>query len=81
MKKKRISDTDNGDVDNMRKEYRIDYTKSRGNRFAKLAIEEPLVVMVDADVARVFTTSESVNRALRALISAMPKRDRKRLSR
>jgi len=28
----------------------LGYTKSRANRFAKMATEEPLVVMVDADV-------------------------------
>ena len=36
------------------------------NRFVKMATDEPLVVMVDSDVARVFTNAESVNRALRA---------------
>ncbi len=30
------------------------------------------LVLLDEDVARVFTTAESVNKALRALIEAMP---------
>jgi len=34
-------------------------------------------VMVDPDVAKVFTTSEEVNKALRALISAMPEKKTK----
>ncbi len=58
----------------MRREYSFDYRKARPNRFASIANEEPLVVMVDPDVAEVFTTPESVNQALRALISALPKR-------
>jgi len=57
----------------MRQEYRFDYRKARPNRFASIA-NEPLVVMVDPDVAEVFTTPESVNQALRALITALPKR-------
>lgn len=77
--KKKNSNAGNGDAGDMRREYRIDYTKSRPNRFAKMATEEPLVVMVDADVAQVFTTSESVNRALRALIAAIPE-SRRRLN-
>jgi hypothetical protein len=36
--------------------------------------DEPLVVMVDPDIAKGFTTSEEVNKALRALISAMPEK-------
>ncbi|MGZ5435374.1 MAG: hypothetical protein ACXWID_01530 [Pyrinomonadaceae bacterium] len=80
MKKKEISKSSNGDADEMRQEYRIDYGKSRSNRFAQAMKEQPLVVMVDADVARVFPTAESVNEALRALIAAMPKSGGKRLN-
>ena len=65
----------------MRKEYRIDYGKSKPNRFVKMATEEPLVVMVDADVAQVFPDAESVNRALRALIAAIPETSGKRVTR
>jgi hypothetical protein len=35
--------------------------------------DAPLVAVIDPDVAKVFTTAEQVNTALRALISAMPK--------
>ena len=80
MKKKVISKSSNGDADEMRKEYRIDYSKSRPNRFAQALKEQPLVVMVDADVARVFPTAESINEALRALIASMPKSRGKRLN-
>jgi len=47
--------------------------KARPNRFASRMREAPLVVLVDPDVAEVFTTPESVNQALRALITAIPK--------
>ena len=80
MKRKRVSKVPRDDTNEMRTEYQIDYSKSRPNRFAKIATEEPLVVMVDADISEVFTTSESVNHALRALIAAMPKSRRKRVS-
>ena len=50
-------------------EYEFDYRKARPNRFAGKA---SLTVTLDPDVAEVFTTSEAVNRALRALLSAIP---------
>jgi hypothetical protein len=33
---------------------------------------EPVIVLLDEDVAKVFRTTEEVNKALRALITAMP---------
>ena len=56
----------------MKMEYRFDYRKARPNRFAARMREEPLVVLVEPDIAEVFKTPASVNRALRALIAAMP---------
>jgi hypothetical protein len=73
MKRDKINTKSSVRAAGIRKEYKIDYSKSRPNRFANIAQEEPLVVMVDSDVAEVFQTSEAVNRALRALITAMPK--------
>jgi hypothetical protein len=60
-------------VADMAKEYRFDYSKAKPNRFASRMKDGPLVAVIDPDVAKVFTTSEQVNNALRALISAMPK--------
>ncbi|CAG1016962.1 hypothetical protein ANAEL_05924 [Anaerolineales bacterium] len=57
----------------MAKEYRFDYNKAKPNRFAARMKDAPLVAVIDPDVAKVFTTAEQVNTALRALISAMPK--------
>lgn len=59
--------------DALRPEYRFDYAKARPNRFAGRIDRQQLVVLIDADVSEVFSTPESVNTALRALITAMPK--------
>jgi len=54
-------------------EYRFDYEKAKPNRFAAGDKTQKLtVVVLDEDVAQVFTTPESVNKVLRALIEAMP---------
>ena len=59
-------------VAEMAKEYRFDYKNAKPNRFASRMKDAPLVAVIDPDVAKVFTTAEQVNKALRALISAMP---------
>jgi hypothetical protein len=59
-------------VDEIAAEYRFDYSKAKPNRFASRMKDGPLVAVIDPDVAKVFTTAEAVNKALRALISAMP---------
>jgi hypothetical protein len=56
----------------MSAEYKFDYKEAKSNRFASRTKDGPLVVLVDPDVAKVFTSAEQVNKALRALISAMP---------
>ena len=43
-------------------------------RFATRMKDEPLIVMIEPDIAKVFKSSEQVNKALRALISAMPEK-------
>ena len=57
----------------LRAEYQFDYRKARPNRFARRGTKAPLIVALDPDVAKVFATSESVNHALRALMTALPK--------
>jgi len=59
-------------VQDMSTEYHFDYKKAKPNRFAARMKNEPLVVMIEPDIAKVFKSSEQVNKALRALISAMP---------
>lgn len=73
MKKKSTNRARPSKPDEMRAEYRFDYKEARGNRFAGRINREGLVVVIDKDVSEIFSTTESVNKALRALISAMPK--------
>jgi hypothetical protein len=65
--------------DDMRAEYRFNYRRARTNRFAARMGEVPLVVLVDPDIAEVFTTPKSVNRALRALIRTLPRKAKRKL--
>ncbi len=54
-------------------EYRFDYSKARPNRFADRLKRGSRAVVLDPDVAAVFSTPESVNTVLRALIETMPR--------
>lgn len=59
--------------DELLAEYQFDYKKAKPNRFAARDGKQLLkVVVLDEDVAQVFTTPESVNKVLRALIESMP---------
>ena len=59
--------------DELLPEYQFDYKKAKPNRFANRSGKSKLtVVVLDDDVAEVFSTPESVNKVLRALIEAMP---------
>jgi hypothetical protein len=57
--------------DELLAEYSFDYQKAKPNRFAS-RIEMQRTVVLDEDVAKVFTTPEAVNKVLRALIESMP---------
>lgn len=72
MKSTRESEHLPEDADELRPEYRFDYSEARPNRFADRVIGNQVTVTLDPDVAKVFTSSESVNRVLRALIATMP---------
>jgi len=56
-------------TDNLLPEYNFDYSKAKPNRFAKKVIN----ITLDDDVAKIFTDSESVNKVLRAILTALPK--------
>ena len=53
--------------DEMLPEYHFDYTQAKPNRFAKQVVN----VTLDDD-AQVFTSADAVNKALRAILSAIP---------
>lgn len=65
----------------MRPEYHFDYSRAKPNRFAGRLEQDALVVVLDPDVAEVFTTPEAVNTALRALITAMPIKPKRKSTR
>ncbi|MCC6569517.1 MAG: hypothetical protein IT315_09785 [Anaerolineales bacterium] len=71
---KKTSTTKPRKIQEMASEYRFDYRKAKRNRFAAKMKDNPLVVLIEPDVAKVFTSSDQVNNALRALISAMPEK-------
>jgi hypothetical protein len=59
--------------DELLPEYRFDCKKAKPNRFANRNGKPKLtVVVLDEDVAEVFSTPESGNKVLWALIEAMP---------
>jgi hypothetical protein len=65
-------ETDSFSIDTLPDEYRFDYSKAKPNRFAEAFSEQQIMVALDPDVAAIFSTPESVNRVLRALITTMP---------
>ena len=78
MKKRQASKSCKSDE--LKREYRFDYSKSKPNRFASRVNQQRTVVVLDPDIAEVFTTPESVNNILRALIAVMPQNQRRKLS-
>ena len=70
MKKNAKSEKEPGASDELLVEYHFDYRQAKPNRFAPE--REQHIIVLDPDVAEVFTTSEAVNKVLRALIAAMP---------
>ena len=59
------------EADELSEHYSFDYNKAKPNRFAHRFSEEAVVVVLDPDVAAVFTTAEAANQALRVLITAL----------
>jgi hypothetical protein len=58
-------------VNEIRSEYRFDYSKAvRGKYLKRLIDEGSIVVLLEPDVARAFPDSESVNEALRVVLKA-----------
>ena len=68
MKRTRRAQTD---ADELRAEYEFDYAKGRKNRFATSGAPT-IAVVLEPDVARVFSSAAKVNRLLRSVIKAVP---------
>ncbi len=65
------SETNPNSEDDLLPEYDFDYSKAHSNRFA-VPKEADVIVKLEPDIAKVFKTSEEVNKALRAILSAIP---------
>lgn len=72
MKKTLVRKTKPEKREELRPEYRFDYSKSKSNRFAAKMSEGTVAIVLEPDVAAVFSSSEVVNTLLRSIISAMP---------
>jgi hypothetical protein len=77
MKKTKVSKAEALETDDLRTEYDFDYSKAQPNRFASRDGRRRIAVTLDPDVAEVFTSAESVNTVLRALIASMPPIEKK----
>jgi hypothetical protein len=72
MKKTPFKESSNSE-DELLQEYHFDYKKAKPNRFVNRSGKQQMtVVVLDEDIARIFSTPEAVNKVLRALIEAMP---------
>ena len=58
----------------MKNEYDLDYSKAKPNRFAGIVKEKVILYPIDEDVAKVFQNPAEANKALRAIINAIPKK-------
>jgi len=67
---KKQTDSANVEPNELREHYDFDYGRAKPNRFAARLGKETTLAVLDPDVATVFQTSESVNDALRVLITA-----------
>lgn len=74
MKKTRTAKQSSQTEGDLLPEYRFDYSKARPNRFAAQFQPGSRAIVLDPDVAAVFSTPESVNAVLRALIETMPRK-------
>ena len=69
---KNTPDPDTESRDELLAEYEFDYSRAQPNRLAGEAQPGSRIVVLDPDVARVFSIAEAVNTVLRALIRTMP---------
>ena len=78
MKRAPSRKTVRASADELRREYRFDYRRSRPNRITGLVKAGSVAVMLEPDVASVFRSSKDVNALLRSVISALPSKPRSR---
>ena len=59
--------------DDLLAEYHFDYSKAKPNPYADRAMRRKAIIL-EKDLAEIFTNSEQVNKALRAILEAVPAR-------
>ena len=68
MTMKKISIIETSELtDELLPEYQFNYAKAKLNRFST----SPRLILLDKDVAQMFTTPDAVNKALRALMDGV----------
>ena len=72
MKKMSVRKKRRAREDELRSEYRFDYSKAKPNLFAAKMPGGAVAVVLEPDVAAVFKSSDAVNTLLRSVISALP---------
>ena len=60
--------------DELRDEYKFDYSQAKPNRFAIRLQKGGRLVVLDPEVAAAFEGSEAVNAVLKALLHTMPQK-------
>ena len=70
MKKHSDLTTETGQ--DLKPEYRFDYSTAKPNRFADRLGPQPVVVRLAPDVAEVFQDADTVNAVLRSIAKALP---------
>ena len=63
--------------DDLRTEYSFDYSKATANPYATQLKGRTVAVVLEPDVAAAFPNSKAVNRQLRAVVAAVPRRSAK----
>ena len=63
--------------DDLRSEYSFDYSKAKANPYAAQLKGRTVAVVLEPDVAAAFPNSKAVNRQLRAVVAAVPRRSAK----
>jgi hypothetical protein len=63
--------------DELRPHYDFDYSKAKPNPYAAQLKGRVVAVVLDPDVAAAFPSSEAVNKKLRSVLAAVPRRSRR----
>ena len=63
--------------DDLRPHYDFDYSKAKPNPYAAQLKGRVVAVILDPDVAAAFPSSEAVNKKLRSVLAAVPRRSRR----